>query len=269
MSAIGILAKSRPPDPFEAPGLEIFDAPCFTEFDAIGIHFCINRVTVYIFLAALLVIGFFVYAAAKAKAVGRPRGARNLAESVVEFVRNQIAIEVIGPEGRAWVPLLTAMFSFIMIGNIFGIIPGIQYPINSRMALPAFLAILSWMLFIGAGLKAQGFRFFTGAIFPPGVPKAMYILVTPIEFISTFLVRPLTLSVRLLANMMAGHLVLAIFFLGTAYLFGKPSTWAFAIPSFALATALIAFEILVAVLQAYIFTILTAVYIAGAIHPEH
>ena len=268
MSLLTLLAApSRPPDPFKAPGLEIFEAPCLTEFDAFGVHFCVNRVTIYMFLAAIIVSGLFLAAARKDQLV--PRGVRNFVEVVVDFVRNQIAIEVIGPEGRTWVPFLTSMFGFILVGNLFGVIPGIQFPINGRMALPAFFALMAWALFIITGVRVQGLKYFANTLFPPGVPKAMYILVTPIELVSTFLVRPLTLSVRLLANMMAGHLVLAIFFLGSAYLFAKPSTWAFAVPAFALSVALIAFEILVAVLQAYIFTILTAVYVAGAMHPEH
>ena len=108
-----------------------------------------------------------------------------------------------------------------------------------------------------------------GRLFIPGVPPALYILVTPIEFVTVFLVRPLTLAVRLTANMIAGHLMLAIFFVGTWYLQWKLVTIPFAAMSFALGTFILAFELLVGVLQAYIFTILTAVYIAGAIHPEH
>jgi F-type H+-transporting ATPase subunit a len=95
------------------------------------------------------------------------------------------------------------------------------------------------------------------------------VLITPIEFVSTILVRPVTLSVRLLANMVAGHLILSVFFLGTAYLLGRPETAVFGVPAFAMSVALVAFELLVALLQAYIFTILTAVYLAGALEPEH
>jgi len=106
-------------------------------------------------------------------------------------------------------------------------------------------------------------------LFPPGVPWFMFILVTPIEFVSTVLVRPVTLSVRLLANMIAGHLLLSIFFLGTAYLLQPSVTAVFAVASFSLGVALVAFEMFVAALQAYIFTILTAVYLAGALSHEH
>lgn len=264
---MSLLAQARPPEPFEAPGLELFRPPCLVEWDALGVHFCVDRGVVYMFLAAAIVIVVFVLAARHSGLV--PRGIRNLVESVVGFIRDEIAIQVIGQEGRPWVPFLTSMFAFILVGNLFGIIPGIQFPVNGRIAIPAFLALLVWVLFNLAGVRAQGLTYFKNALFPPGVPKGMYVLLTPIEFVSTFLLRPFTLAVRLLANMMAGHLILAIFFLGTAYLLAQPSTIPFAVPAFALSVALVGFEILVAVLQAYIFTILTAVYLAGAVHPEH
>ena len=264
---MSLLAQARPPEPFEAPGLELFRPPCLVEWDAFGVHFCVDRGVVYMFLAAAIVIVVFVLAARHSGLV--PRGIRNLVESVVGFIRDEIAIQVIGQEGRPWVPFLTSMFTFILVGNLFGIIPGIQFPVNGRIAIPAFLALLVWVLFNLAGVRAQGLTYFKNALFPPGVPKGMYVLLTPIEFVSTFLLRPFTLAVRLLANMMAGHLILAIFFLGTAYLLAQPSTIPFAVPAFALSVALVGFEILVAVLQAYIFTILTAVYLAGAVHPEH
>jgi F-type H+-transporting ATPase subunit a len=264
---VSLLAQARPPEPFDAPGLEIFRPPCLVEWDALGIHFCVDRGVIYMFLAAGIVILLFFLATQRPGLI--PKGVRNLVETIVEFVREQIAVQVIGQEGLPWVPFLTAMFCFILVGNIFGIIPGLQFPVNGRIALPAFMAALVWVLFIATGIRHQGAGYFKSALFPPGVPKAMYLLLTPIEFVSTFLLRPFTLSVRLLANMMAGHLILTIFFLGTAYLLARPLTVPFAIPAFALSVGLVAFEILVAVLQAYIFTILTAVYLAGAIHPEH
>ena len=265
----GFLAAPKPPEPFEAPGLEIFEAPCLAEWSAFGVHFCYDRVMLYMTIGSLLVAGLFVLAALRARRGGAPRGSRNLVESIIDFIREQIAVPVIGEHGQQWVPFLTALFCFILVNNIFGIIPGAQFPVTSRMAIPAFLTALVWVLFVGVGFRYQGFGYLKNVLFPPGVPKPVYLLLTPIEFISTFLVRPLTLSVRLFANMVAGHLVLSIFFVGAAYLFAKPATWAFAVPAFALSVALIGFEILVAVLQAYIFTILTAVYIGSSMHAEH
>jgi F-type H+-transporting ATPase subunit a len=265
-----LLAGPRPPQGFDTDWLGLFETPCLTEFDLAGIHFCVNRHTVYMFVAALIVIGLFVAAASESRLV--PHGVRNFVESIVEFVRNQIAVEVIGQEGRPWVPFLTSMFCFIFVANIFGLIPGIQLPLTSRIAVPAFMAGLVWFIYNAVAIKQQGFPgYLRNMLAPPGVPKLLIIipLVPLIEFVSTVVVRPLTLTIRLFANMMAGHLLLSIFFLGTAYLLAKPTTIPFAVPAFALGVALIVFEILVAVLQAYIFTILTAVYIAGAVHPEH
>lgn len=265
MTALQVVAQARPG--FDPPGADIFITPCLTEFDLFGVEMCVNRWAIYTFVAAGIVIALFMAAAAKPGLV--PRGVRTVAEAIVDFVREQIVLQAIGQDGLKYLPLLTAMFSFILVGNLFGIIPGIQFPVNSRMAIPAFLAAIVWVLFNFVGLKEQKWRYFKNIMFPPGVPKPMYAILTPIEVASTFLLRPFTLSVRLLANMMAGHLLLAVFFLGTGYLLGAPNTIPFAIPAFALSAALVAFELLVAVLQAYIFTILTAVYLGGAIHPEH
>ena len=263
-AALGILGFTKPPEGFEPPGTEIFETPCLIGDG----DMCFNRVSLLMILAGLIVIVLFVVAFRKPKLV--PTGLQNLMESVVEFVRNGIALEVMGTAGLPWVPFLTAMFFFIFVNNIFGILPFVNFPTTSRMAIPIMLAMLVWFLFNIAGIRAQGFGgYLKSSLFPAGVPPALYILVTPIEFVSTFLVRPLTLSVRLAANMIAGHLILTIFFLGTAYLAWQPTTIPWAIPAFALSIFLVGFEVLVAILQAYIFTILTAVYINLAIHPEH
>ena len=130
------------------------------------------------------------------------------------------------------------------------------------------MAILVWVLFNFIGIKKQGFfTYFKGIMFPPGVPLPLYILITPIEFVSTVVVRPISLSVRLFANMLAGHLLLTVFAILTAALFA--STYVGGLLPGALLVALYGFEVLVSVLQAFIFTILTAVYIGGAMHPEH
>ena len=259
----GILAFDPPPEGFHAPGTEIFETPC-----VIGSgDMCFNRVSMLMVLAGLIVITLVLVAFRKPALV--PRGLQNAMESIVEFIRNGVALEVMGPSGLPWVPFLTTLFLFIFVNNIFGILPFINFPTTSRMAIPAFLAILVYILFIVAGVRAHGLRYFKDSVVLPGVPAALHILLVPIEFVSTFIVRPLTLSVRLAANMIAGHLILTLFFIGATYLAWKPATLPFAIPAFALAIFLVAFEVLVAVLQAYIFTILAAVYIGSSIHSEH
>jgi len=133
--------------------------------------------------------------------------------------------------------------------------------------------LIVWVIFIVVGFKHQGSGYLKSSLFPPGVPKALYVLVTPIEFISTFLVRPFSLAVRLFANMLAGHILLVTFALLTDAMFTAQTKQLFLKPLGVLPLAMLifltAFEVLVGFLQAYIFTILTAVYIGGATHPEH
>ncbi len=251
---------------FEAPGVDEFKWPCI--WRVFGNTACINKVVLLYFLGALTVFLLFYFAFRKPKIV--PTGLQNLMEVAVDFVRNQIILEVIGPAGLTFLPYLVTLFVFVFLTNVFGIIPFIQFPATSRMAIPAFLAILTWVLFIAVGIRTQGLgHYFKGVLFPPGIPWPIYILLTPIEFVSVFLIRPVTLSVRLLANMIAGHLLLAIFFGGTAYLIVVAQTAVFGLASFALGLALTGYELFVALLQAYIFTILTAVYLAGSLEPAH
>ena len=139
-------------------------------------------------------------------------------ESFVDFIRNQIVLEVIGRDGLRFLPYLTTLFVFVLFGNLGGIIPPVFFPLNGRMALPAIMAICSLLLFISVGISQQGRAYFKNALFPPGIPWPVYILLTPIEFVSTFIVRPVTLAIRLLANMIAGHLILSVFFVATGYM---------------------------------------------------
>src|SRR6478736_6694523 len=209
-----------------------------------------------------MLIGTIVYLLAGRKdPMVAPTGVRNLAETSVEFVENGIVMETMGRDGLGWTPFLLALFVFIWFCNLPGIIPIFQMPATARMALPLFLALMVWVIFIGVGFKHQGLGYLKSSLFPPGVPKALYILVTPIEFISTFLVRPFSLAVRLFANMLAGHILLVTFSVLCITLF-TASLLALVLPfSFFMLVALTGFEVMVAFLQAYIFTILAAVYI--------
>ncbi|HEX4907530.1 MAG TPA: F0F1 ATP synthase subunit A, partial [Actinomycetes bacterium] len=221
------------------------------------------------FLVVLLVWGLFYFAFRRPKLV--PSGLQNVMESVVDFVRGQIVLEVIGRDGLRFMPYLTTLFVFVLFGNLGGIIPPVLFPLNGRMALPAIMAICSLLLFISVGVSQQGLgHYFRTTLFPPGIPWPVYVLLTPIEFVSTFIVRPVTLAIRLLANMIAGHLILSVFFVATGYLLTAMNISSlFGVGALAFSVALIAFELFVAGLQAYVFTILSAVYIAGALEPEH
>jgi len=233
----------------------------------------LNKVGLIAIASALIGTLIFLSAARKDPKVA-PKGTRNLAEVIVEFIENNIIMQTMGRDGLGWTPFLLTLFLFVYLCNVPGIIPFIQMPATARMGIPAFMALLVWVVFNATGIKHQGlFGYFKNVLFPPGVPKALYILVTPIELISTLVVRPFSLAVRLFANMLAGHLLLVIFALLSQSLIQAETMRFFLIPigilPFGLLIFLTAFEILVAFLQAYIFTVLTAVYIGGATHPEH
>jgi F-type H+-transporting ATPase subunit a len=220
--------------------------------------------------AALIGILVFLIASNK-DGLKAPRGIRNIAEVMVEFIETQIVMPTMGRSGMGWTPFLLSLFTFIYLCNVPGIIPVLQMPATARIAIPMFLSLLVWVIFIGVGFKHQGIGYLKTSLFPPGVPVALYLLVTPIEFISTFIVRPFSLTVRLFANMLAGHILLVTFALLTDELI-QHDTLALkpvAILPFFMLVFLTGFEVLVGFLQAYIFTILAAVYIGGAAHPEH
>jgi F-type H+-transporting ATPase subunit a len=199
-----------------------------------------------------------------------PKGVQNVAEAAVDFIQEGIILQTIGPDGMYWTPFLLTIFTFVFVGNFWEVVPLAQMPVNARIALPLFLALLVWVLFITIGIAKQGFfGYFKNIMFPPGVPWPIYILVAPIEFVSTILVRPLSLSVRLFANMLAGHLLLTSFAIICAALFVATAAAIILPAAIFLLIALTGFEVLVAFLQAFIFTILTAVYIGGSLHPEH
>lgn len=193
-----------------------------------------------------------------------------IGESVVGFVRTNIAEEVIGHEGAKYVSYLTTLFLLIFAFNFMEIMPGVSFPATSKIAVPIFFAIVTYIVFNFEGLRHIGpGAYFKGILFPPGVPIFMYVLLTPIELLSILVIRPITLTLRLTFNMVAGHLILSLLaVLASALWVASPK--ALALPFVvAMGGALTGFELFVAFLQAFIFTILTALYIGGAIHPEH
>ena len=230
----------------------------------------LNKVALIGIAAALVAIVIFLLAA-KQDGMAAPKGVRNLAESIVEFIEEQIIMPTMGRAGLGWTPFLLSLFVFIYLCNLPGIIPIVYMPATARIAIPLVLSLLVWVVFIGVGFKHQGIGYLKNSLFPPGVPGPLYILVAPIEFISTFLVRPFSLTVRLFANMLAGHILLVTFALLTEELV-QGDSWILkpvgVLPFFML-LFITAFEVLVGFLQAYIFTILASVYIGGAAHPEH
>jgi F-type H+-transporting ATPase subunit a len=233
-----------------------------------GDTFGVNKVVLLMWLSAAIVFVFFLVASRRQALI--PAGVQNVAESTVDFIRNGIILQTMGEEGLHWTPFLLTMFSFIFVGNIWEVIPGVQMPVNARIALPMFMALLVYVLYHYIGIKHQGFfGYLKNSLVPPGVPKAILPLLVFIELITLLITKPLSLCVRLFANMFAGHLLLITFAIISATLWAVQ--WQVIILPFSgfLLIALTGFEVLVAFLQAFIFTILTAVYIGQSMHPEH
>ena len=234
-------------------------------------NFDFTRTIILIFFAALIVVGLLYFGLRKQRLV--PSKFDVMVESLVGFVRDGVAKDIIGPEGTRYVPYLLSIFLFILVGNLFEVTPLINFPITSRMALPALLAIATYVIFVFVGVAKNGFRYLFDTIWPSHVPIGLRWLVGLIELVSIFALRPITLAVRLFANMVAGHLMLTVL-LGSGVIFiasvGEIGfRAALGIPWFAFGLAIFVFEIVVAILQAYIFTLLSAVYIQSSVHFEH
>lgn len=245
---------------FHAPTLADFFPPAVL-FE--GTIFELNRITLVRLLATAALVLFFWLAVRRTRLV--PSRTQSLAEMGLEFVRNNIAEEVLGKElGRRYLPLLTVMLFGVFVMNITGVIPFLNIAGSSVIGIPLVFAVVAFVAFIYAGVRSQGAgHYLKSSLFPPGVPKPIYVILTPIEFLSTFVLRPATLTIRLLANMISGHLLLVLCFAATHYLFFE-AAGALTIAGAGTLLAGLAFtvfEIFIAALQAYIFALLTAVYI--------
>lgn len=247
------------------PGVEDFFLPSLVE----GAGPWITKITLLIWVSVALIIIFFALAYRAPKLV--PGRAQWLAESLYGFIRERVAIDMIGADGVRFAPYLATLFCFVLLNNLFGIVPGVQLSANSHIAFPATLAVITWVMFIYVGIRKFGLvGYFKKTLILPA-PWFIQPLLIPIEFISTFLVRPFTLAIRLFANMFAGHIILLVFTLGGFVLLNAESIFLrpVSLVSWALAIALTGLELLVALLQAYIFTVLTSSYVQGALAEEH
>lgn len=226
-----------------------------------------NKIGLISLIAFVVPAILYFVAGRNARAV--PGKLQNVLESLIDFVERQIILPTIGPDGMRYLPMLLSMVLFIWIGNLFEIIPTAHMPANARMANPLLLAIVALVMFVGVGIKHNGIGYIGTVLFPPGVPKALYIIVTPIELLSTFIIRPFSLAVRLFANLLAGHILLVTFSVLCATLWVASPLFLANFLSFPMLVAFVGFEFMVAFLQAFIFALLTAVYIGGALHPHH
>jgi F-type H+-transporting ATPase subunit a len=221
-------------------------------------------------LLASMVIVLVFFSAAFRKPQLVPRGVQNVGEMGILFVRDQILRPQMGKKGDGWLPFLVSLFFFIWVNNIFGIIPILYFPAMAKYGYPVALTAIVWVLYMGLGIKHQGFMGYMKTLtVPSGSPTWILPLLVPIEILSNIFIRPFTLSVRLFANMLAGHVLLLVFALATWYLLGLSIGILYSATSFVVLILVTALEVLVQALQAFIFTILTATYISGAYEAAH
>ncbi len=254
---------------FQSPTIEEFYPEALFSFSLLGVDFEITRITIIMWIATAAILALLVASVRKPQIV--PGKLQYLGESGYSLVRDGMARDVIGPKGLPFAPFLASLFFFILANNAMSIIPFAQISPNSKFSIPLVLAVITWILYNWVGIREQGAgKYFKDAAIPPGVPIGALILVTPIELLQVFIIRPFTLAVRLFANMFAGHMLLVVFSLGATYLITAGGIYpVFGVASFAMAIVMTFFEILVIVLQAYVFTVLTATYLAGSVEPAH
>ncbi|MBF6520857.1 F0F1 ATP synthase subunit A [Nocardia farcinica] len=252
---------------FHAPSLTDFFPPAVL-FE--GTPFELDRLMLVRLLMTAVLVAVMLLAFRSPRII--PRGLQNVAEIGLVFVKEQIAEEVLGKEtGRKFFPLIATIFFTVLFLNFSGIVPLLNISSNARIGMPLVLAVVAYIAFNYVGIKKYGFfTYMRSSIVVPNVPPALHVLLIPIEFVSTFILRPFTLTVRLMANMLAGHIMLVLFFSATWYFLFDAAAWMKVFSPFSLLAGLgfTLFEMLVIFLQAYVFALLTAVYIGLAEHAD-
>ncbi|MBA3498370.1 MAG: F0F1 ATP synthase subunit A [Gemmatimonadales bacterium] len=258
----------------EIPFLGVYHLPRFAPLHIGGltIDFSPTKHLVFMLLSAVLVAVVFVTSAravARAQAQGRPaKGFAGAMEATALYIRQEVILPNVGHHGEGFVPYLLTLFFFILAMNLLGLLPW-GATATGNIAVTAALALMAFITIEIAGMRALGAKGYLGTIFylPPGLPTAlkpiMLIIMTPVEIIGK-LSKPFALAVRLFANMTAGH-VLVLALIGLTFLF---QSWVVGGVASILATAIMLLELFVAFLQAFVFTLLTSVFI-GLMRAEH
>ncbi|GAA5229455.1 F0F1 ATP synthase subunit A [Arthrobacter cryoconiti] len=223
-----------------------------------------------VLLSVVLITWFFMAAIRKAKLV--PGRVQFVAEGFYSFARNTVGRDIMGEKNfRPWVPLLFATFVFLLLNNLFGAIPLLQIPSFSHAGSAYAMALIIYLVWIGVGVQKHGLRYFKLAVVPTGVPGWILPLLVPLEIISNFIVRPLTHSLRLMATMLAGHMIVALAGTGARYLIVVQDSLllnATGVAVIAGSVAMYFLELLIMILQAFVFTLLTAIYIQGSLDAD-
>ncbi len=261
---------------FTPPGPGDFNLPPVgpdSTFTFLGqeMYLGVTKPMLQLVLGAVLVFVLFRAAAAKREMV--PGKFQYVGELGYSFVRNSLGRDLIGSKDfMRFVPYLFTLFFFVLFNNFFATVPFLQFPTFSRAGLVYALALLSWIIYNAVGMKKHGvFGYLKHQSVPPGITGPILLLLVPLEFFSNILVRPVTLALRLFANMFAGHLLLILFALGGEYLVvhGALAVKPVGVLAWVLFVAVAILEVLIQFLQAYVFALLNAMYISGAISEEH
>ncbi len=253
---------------FETPGVKDFWWPLIGGDSA----FTLTRPGLVLLLSVGLLAWFYVGATRKLTVV--PSKNQFLVEGSYNFVRNTIGRDIIGSKDfLQFVPLLLTLFTLILVNNLFGIVPFVQFPTMSRVGIPIVLTLIVYVVYHTVAIRRKhGVLPYLKSLIPPGLPGWLRPILFVLEFLTYFVIRPLTLALRLFGNMLAGHLMLLVFIIGGEYLLlhGDNLFLRFSgVLSFGFSIAMTFFELLIEFLQAFIFTLLAALYISDAVSEHH
>jgi F-type H+-transporting ATPase subunit a len=226
-----------------------------------GLDLTITNSVATMFISAGLVAALLLMVARNPKLV--PGRLQNIVESIVQFIRNDIVLSTIGKDGMVWFPFLATIFFFILFNNLLGLVPLAGAP-TSKLAVPLTLAVIVFFSVHIYGVMRHGPLKYVASWVPSGLPMWVVPIVFLLEAIST-IAKPFSLTVRLFASMLAGH-ILVLVFVSFGLMMGTLAVMPLAIP---FAIAILTLKVLLAAIQAYVFTILSAMYISAASHAEH
>jgi F-type H+-transporting ATPase subunit a len=230
----------------------------------------LGKQMIMVILSVVLITVFFKVAIRNPKLV--PGRLQFFAEGFYSFARNTVGRDIMGEKNfRPWVPLLFSVFMFVLLNNLFGAIPFLQLPSFSHAGSAYAIALIIYFTWIGVGVQKNGIKFFKLAVVPSGVPGWILPLLVPLEIISNFIVRPLTHSLRLMATMLAGHMIVVLAGSGARFLMTEQDNILLQGTGVAVILGFVAMyglELLIMVLQAFVFTLLTAIYIQGSLEAD-
>lgn len=239
-----------------------------------GTPFELNRVLLIRLLSVAVIIAILWIGSSRLKVI--PARGQAMWELMFDFVRKSVVIDTLGEkDGKRFMPVLVTIFFATLAMNATNTIPGLQMPSTALIGQAIILSIVSYVTFVYAGIHKFGVgKFFKNSLILPGVPGALVPVIAVLEFLSTFIVRPVTLTLRLTMNMVAGHMLLVLVFLATHFFFFTVLAdgnllGLLGFGTLAFGVAFTVLEIFVAALQAYIFTILSTIYIQMALAEEH